>query len=81
MGCALGEVRYGKEYATGMEVSQTGKCSLLEGLRIISQYSDHLELSSKELWRVSDCFRGAMSLTSSAYSKWSIAKLSVKSLT
>ncbi len=59
MGCALGEVRDVKEYATELEVSP-----LLEGLRINSQSSDHLERASKELWRASDCFRGAMSLTS-----------------
>ncbi len=47
-----------KEYATGLEVSPMGRCSLLEGLRINSQSSDHLELASKELWRASDCFRG-----------------------
>ncbi len=77
----LGEVRDVKEYATGLEVSPMRRCSLLEGLRINSQSSDHLELASKELWRASDCFRGAMSLKSSAYSKWSIVRLSVKSLT
>ncbi len=49
MGCALGEVRDVKEYATGLEVSPMWRCSLLEGLRINSQSSDHLELASKEL--------------------------------
>ncbi len=58
MGCALGEVWDVKEYAIGLEVSPMGRCSLLEGLRIKSQPSDHLELASKELWRASDCFRG-----------------------
>ncbi len=81
MGCALGEARDVKEYVTGLEVSPTGRCSLLEGLMTNSQSSDHLKLASKELWRASDCFRGAISLTSSAYSKWSIVRLSVKSLT
>ncbi len=81
MGCELDEVRDVKEHATGLEVSPMGRCSLLEGLRINSQSSDHLELASEELWRASDCFRGAMSLTSSAYSKWSIVRLSDKSLT
>ncbi len=83
MGCAFGEVRDVKEYATGFEVSPMGRCSLLEGLRINSQSSNHLELASKELWRASYCFRGAMSLfiTSSAYNKWSIVRLSVKSVT
>ncbi len=54
MGCALGEVRDVKEYITGLEVSPAGRCSLLEGLRINSQFSDHLELASKDLWRASD---------------------------
>ncbi len=30
--------------------------ALLEGLRINSQFSDHLELANKELWRASDFF-------------------------
>ncbi len=46
---------------------QRGGGSLLERLRINSQSSDHLELATKELWRVAACFQGAMSLTSSAY--------------
>ncbi len=58
MGCALGEVLDVKEYVTGLEVFPTGRCSLLEGLRINTQSSDHLELASKELWRASDCFGG-----------------------
>ncbi len=58
MGCALGEVRDVKKYVTGLEVSPTGRCSLLERLRINSQSSDHLELATKELWRISGCFRG-----------------------
>ncbi len=49
MGWALDEVRDVKAYATGLEVSPTEKCSLLEGLRINSQSSDHLELAAKEL--------------------------------
>ncbi len=81
MGCALGEVRDVKEYVTGLEVSPTGRCSLLEGLKINSQSSGHLEQASKELWRASDFFRGSMRLTGSAYSRWSIIRLSVKSLT
>ncbi len=81
MGFALGEVRDVNEYVTGLEVSPTGRCSLLEGLRINSHSSDYLELASKELWRASDCFRGTMSLISSAYSRWSMIRLSVKSLT
>ncbi len=49
MDSALGKVRYVKEYATGLEVSPMGRCSLLEGLRINSQSSDYLQLASKEL--------------------------------
>ncbi len=81
MGCTLGDVRDVNENATGLEVSPSGRCSLLKGLMINSQSSDHLELAVKELWRAAACFRGAMSLTSSAYSEWSIVRLSVKSLT
>ncbi len=62
MGCALGEVRDVKEYVTGLEVSPTGGCSLLEGLRNNFQSSDHLELATKELWRASDCFRGVIGI-------------------
>ncbi len=51
MGCALVEVRDLMEHVTGLEVSLTGRCSLLEGLRSNSQPSDHLEHASKELWR------------------------------
>ncbi len=58
MGCALGEVRDVEEYVAGLEVSPTGRCSLLGGLRINSQSSDHLELAAKELWRAAACFRG-----------------------
>ncbi len=58
MGCALGEVRDVKEYVTGLEVSPSGRCSPLEGLRMNSQSSDPLELASKDLWRASDCFLG-----------------------
>ncbi len=81
MGCVLGEVRDFKKKVAGLEVSQTGKCSLLEGLRINSQSSDHLELAIKEHWRAFDRFRGAMSLNSLSYSRWSIVRLSVTSLT
>ncbi len=49
MGCALGEARDVKEYVAGLEVSPTASCSLLEGLKINSKSSDHLELASKEL--------------------------------
>ncbi len=61
----------------------------MEGLRINSKTSDYLELVPKKLWRASTCFQGMMSLTysrvyihtESAYSRWSIVRLSVKSLT
>ncbi len=46
MGCALGEVLEVKEYVAGLEVYPTGRCSLLDGLRINSQSSDHLEFWS-----------------------------------
>ncbi len=46
MGCVLDKVRDVKEYVAGLDVSLTGRCSLLEGLRINSQFSDHLELAS-----------------------------------
>ncbi len=39
---ALDEVRDVKEYVTGLEVSPTGRCSLLKGLRLNSQSPDHL---------------------------------------
>ncbi len=58
MGCALGEVRDLKQYVTGLEVSPKRRCSNLEGLKINSQSSDHLELATKELWRTAACFRG-----------------------
>ncbi len=51
-----------KEYVTVLEVSPTGSCSLLEGLRINSQSSDHLELVGKDRWRAFDCFRGRLVL-------------------
>ncbi len=57
MGCALDDVRDVKEYVTGLEVSPTGSCSLLEGLRINSQSSGNLELAAKELWKTAACFR------------------------
>ncbi len=57
MGCALDDVRDVKEYVTGLEVSPTGSCSLLEGLRINAQSSDHFELAAKELWKTAACFR------------------------
>ncbi len=50
------EVQGVKAYVTGLEVSPTGRCSLLEGLRIYSQSSDHFELATKELWRAAACF-------------------------
>ncbi len=81
MGYALGDVRDVKEYVAGLEVASTGRCSLLEGLRITYKSSDYLELALTEPWMASACFEGTMSLTSSAYSRWSIDNLSVKSLT
>ncbi len=81
MGCALNEVRNFKGYVAGFGVSPTGRCSDLEGLRIYSKSSDHLELANKELRKASDCFRGVISVISSAYSRWSIIRLSIKSLT
>ncbi len=79
MGCGLDEVWDVKEYVTGLEVSPTGRCSLFEGLRV-PQSSDHLEQTTKELWRAAACFWGAISITSSAYSKWFIVRLLAKSL-
>ncbi len=58
MVCALGEVWVVKEYVAGLEVSLTGRCSHLEGLRIPFPSSDHLELAAKDLWMASACFRG-----------------------
>ncbi len=55
---SLGEVRDVKKHETGLEASPTGRCSLLERLRINSQSSDHLELATKELWREPACFWG-----------------------
>ncbi len=55
----------------------------LVGLRSSSQSLDQLALMFREFWKISWRFRGgggAMSLTSSAYSKWSIVRLSDKSL-
>ncbi len=57
-----------------------GAVFTLEGLRINSQSYDNLELATKELWSAAACFQGTMSLTSSAYSRWSIVSLSTKSL-
>ncbi len=48
MGCALSEVGDVKEYVTGSEVPPTGRCSLLEELRINAQSSNHFDLASKE---------------------------------
>ncbi len=45
MDCSLGEVQDVKE---NLAVSPTGRCSILEGLRISSQSFDHLELATKE---------------------------------
>ncbi len=59
MGCALGAVRVVKGHVTGLEVSPTGRCSLLEELRINSQSSGHLELATQEIWRAGACFGGA----------------------
>ncbi len=63
MSCALGEVRDVNEYVVGLEVSPTGRWSLLEGLRINSESSDNLEQVGKEIWMAAVCFRGAVSLT------------------
>ncbi len=49
MDYALDEAWDFKEYVTGLEVSPTGRFSLLEGLRINSQSSDNLELATNEL--------------------------------
>ncbi len=46
---ALDELRGVRAYETGLEVSPTGSCSLLEGLRINSQCSGYLKLVTKEL--------------------------------
>ncbi len=78
MGYALGDVWDAKEYVAELEVSPTRRCSLFEGLRISFESSDYLELVSKELWRISACFQGTMSVISSANSKWSIVMLSCK---
>ncbi len=56
MDCALDEVRDVKEYVTGLEVSPTGRCSLLDGLRINPQSSDYLQLATKEIWKAAACF-------------------------
>ncbi len=61
MGCAFDEVRGFREYVIGLEVSPTGRCSLLEGLRINSQSSDYLELANKEVRRAAVCFWGVLS--------------------
>ncbi len=53
MGCVLGEVRDVKEYVAGLDVSPAGRCSLLEGLRINHQSSDHLELATTILGLIS----------------------------
>ncbi len=58
MDCVVGEVRDVNEYVAELEVFPAGRCSLLEGLRIDSQSSGHLELVTKELWRAAACFRG-----------------------
>ncbi len=60
MGWALDKVRDGKAYVTGLEVFSTGRCSLLEGLRINSQSSDHLELAAKKPWSAGARFQGAI---------------------
>ncbi len=48
MGCAFDGVRDVKGHVTELEVFPSGRRSLLEGLRINSQSSDHLELKNKE---------------------------------
>ncbi len=80
MGCALVEVRDVKAYVTGLVVSLIKRCSLLDGLSVNSQTSDHLKLVTKELWRAAACLRGTMSLTSPVYSRWSIVSLSLTSM-
>ncbi len=52
MGCMLGEVRDVRARVIGLEVTPLGRCSLLTGLKIDSQSSDHLELTAKELFYV-----------------------------
>ncbi len=70
MDWALGEVRDSKAHITRLEVSPTRRRSLLEGLRINFQISNHLEPVAKELWRTAACFGMEMSLRLSAYSQW-----------
>ncbi len=81
MGCAgiKAEVRDVKEYEVGLEVCPMGRC--FGRVKDDNRSSDHSELATKGLWRSGAYFRGAMSLTLSAYSKWSIFRLSVKALT
>ncbi len=43
---------------SALEVSPTGRCSLLVRLSINSQSPDHLELASKELWSCIRLFSG-----------------------
>ncbi len=43
MGSVLGEVQDAQSYVTVLKVSPTGKCSSLDGWRIKSQSSNHLE--------------------------------------
>ncbi len=62
----MSEVRNVEMYATGLK-----KVVTLGGVENLFQSSYHLELKDKERWRTSSCFQGAMSLTSSAYSRWS----------
>ncbi len=69
----LNEVWDVKEYVTGLEVSPTGRCSLLEGLRINS-------LPRSSGGHPSVFGGGALSSTSSPNSKLSTVRLSVKSL-
>ncbi len=61
MGCAFVEVRDFMEHVARLEASLTGRCSLLEGLRINSQPSDHLEHVSKELWWATYAMVGSIS--------------------
>ncbi len=54
--------------------------SVLSDVRDVKEYVKGLEVPRTGRCSLleSDCFREAMSLTSSAYSRWSIVRLSVK---
>ncbi len=81
IGWALGEVLDDETYATGLGVSPERMCSLLEGLKISPQSSDHLELAVEELLGAA-CFGGrAINSPSSAYIRWFTVRLSARSST